>query len=70
MSGERDANGVWPDVKRALLDPGTVAKIYASLTKRMQEAQQSGLHPIVLTSPGTRLGTRSWSAPTTTSRRS
>ena len=39
----------------ALLDPGTVAKIYASLTKRMQEAQQSGLHPIVLTSPGTRL---------------
>ena len=39
----------------ALLDPGTVAKIYASLTKRMQEAQQSGIHPIVLTSPGTRL---------------
>jgi flagellar biosynthesis protein FlhA len=39
----------------ALLDPATVAKIYASLTKRMQEAQQSGLHPIVLTSPGTRL---------------
>jgi flagellar biosynthesis protein FlhA len=39
----------------ALLDPGTVAKIYASLTKRMQEAQQGGLHPIVLTSPGTRL---------------
>jgi flagellar biosynthesis protein FlhA len=39
----------------ALLDPGTVAKIYASLTKRMQEAQQGGLHPIVLTSPATRL---------------
>ena len=39
----------------ALLDPATVAKIYASLTKRMQEAQQGGLHPIVLTSPGTRL---------------
>ncbi|MDB5028409.1 MAG: flhA, partial [Candidatus Eremiobacteraeota bacterium] len=39
----------------ALLDPGTVAKIYASLTKRITEAQQGGLHPIVLTSPGTRL---------------
>ncbi len=39
----------------ALLDPGTVAKIYASLTKRITEAQQSGLQPIVLTSPGTRL---------------
>jgi flagellar biosynthesis protein FlhA len=39
----------------ALLDPGTVAKIYASLTKRMQDAQQGGLQPIVLTSPGTRL---------------
>jgi flagellar biosynthesis protein FlhA len=39
----------------ALLDPGTVAKIYASLTARIQEAQQGGLQPIVLTSPGTRL---------------
>ncbi len=39
----------------ALLDPATVAKIYASLTKRMQDAQQGGLQPIVLTSPGTRL---------------
>jgi flagellar biosynthesis protein FlhA len=39
----------------ALLDPGTVAKIYASLTARVQEAQQGGLQPIVLTSPGTRL---------------
>jgi flagellar biosynthesis protein FlhA len=39
----------------ALLDPATVAKIYASLTKRIGEAQQTGLQPIVLTSPGTRL---------------
>ncbi len=39
----------------ALLDPATVAKIYASLTARVQEAQQGGLQPIVLTSPGTRL---------------
>jgi flagellar biosynthesis protein FlhA len=39
----------------ALLDPGTVAKIYGSLTKRISEAQQSGLQPIVLTSPATRL---------------
>ncbi|MEA2690074.1 MAG: flagellar biosynthesis protein FlhA [Candidatus Eremiobacteraeota bacterium] len=39
----------------ALLDPGTVQKIYASLTKRIADAQQGGLHPIVLTSPGTRL---------------
>ncbi|MDB5071385.1 MAG: flhA [Candidatus Eremiobacteraeota bacterium] len=39
----------------ALLDPGTVAKIYASLTKKIADAQQGGLHPIVLTSPGTRL---------------
>jgi flagellar biosynthesis protein FlhA len=39
----------------ALLDPGTVAKIYASLTARVQEAQLGGLQPIVLTSPGTRL---------------
>jgi flagellar biosynthesis protein FlhA len=39
----------------ALLDPGTVAKVYASLTKQIGVAQQSGLHPIVLTSPSTRL---------------
>ncbi len=39
----------------ALLDPGTVAKIYASLTKRISDAQQTGLQPIVLTSPATRL---------------
>ncbi len=39
----------------ALLDPGTVAKIYASLTRQIGLAQQSGLHPIVLTSPSTRL---------------
>jgi flagellar biosynthesis protein FlhA len=39
----------------ALLDPGTVAKVYASLTKQIGIAQQSGLHPIVLTSPSTRL---------------
>jgi flagellar biosynthesis protein FlhA len=39
----------------ALLDPGTVAKIYASLTRQIAAAQQSGLHPIVLTSPSTRL---------------
>ena len=39
----------------ALLDPGTVAKIYASLTKRITDAQQSGLQPIVLTAPSTRL---------------
>jgi len=39
----------------ALLDPGTVAKIYASLTKQMQVAQQSGLAPIVLSSPSVRL---------------
>ncbi len=39
----------------ALLDPATVAKIYASLTRQIAAAQQSGLHPIVLTSPSTRL---------------
>ena len=39
----------------ALLDPATVAKIYASLAKQVGTAQQSGLHPIVLTSPSTRL---------------
>jgi flagellar biosynthesis protein FlhA len=39
----------------ALLDPNTVAKIYTSLTKQMQTAQASGLHPIVLCSPPVRL---------------
>lgn len=39
----------------ALLDPGTVAKIYGSLTRQIQAAQQGGLQPVVLTSPQTRL---------------
>ncbi len=39
----------------ALLDPQTVAKIYASLTKQIQAAQAAGLHPIVLCSPAIRL---------------
>ena len=39
----------------ALLDPSTVAKIYGSLTKQMQLAQQAGLPPIVLASPSVRL---------------
>jgi len=39
----------------ALLDPNTVAKIYNSLSKQMQAAQSSGLHPIVLCSPPVRL---------------
>ena len=39
----------------ALLDPATVGKIYASLTKQIQHAQQAGIQPIVLTSPQTRL---------------
>ncbi|MGD0476362.1 MAG: flagellar biosynthesis protein FlhA, partial [Candidatus Velthaea sp.] len=39
----------------ALLDPTTVARIYASLTRQMQTAQQSGLAPIVLSSPSVRL---------------
>ena len=39
----------------ALLDPTTVAKIYGSLTKQMQLAQQAGLPPIVLASPSVRL---------------
>jgi flagellar biosynthesis protein FlhA len=39
----------------ALLDPTTVARIYASLTRQMQSAQQSGLAPIVLSSPSVRL---------------
>jgi flagellar biosynthesis protein FlhA len=39
----------------ALLDPSTVGKIYASLTRMIQTAQSSGLQPIVLTAPSTRL---------------
>jgi flagellar biosynthesis protein FlhA len=39
----------------ALLDPGTVGRIYASLTRQMQNAQQHGLAPIVLSSPSVRL---------------
>ncbi len=39
----------------ALLDPNTVAKIYSSLSRQMQTAQASGLHPIVLCSPSVRL---------------
>ncbi len=39
----------------ALLDPATVAKIYASLTRQIQTAQSAGLQPIVLTAPATRL---------------
>jgi flagellar biosynthesis protein FlhA len=39
----------------ALLDPATVGKIYASLTRMIQLAQSSGMQPIVLTAPSTRL---------------
>ena len=39
----------------ALLDPSTVSRIYASLTKQIQAAQSHGLHPIVLSSPQVRL---------------
>ena len=39
----------------ALLDPATVGRIYASLTRQMQTAQQTGLAPIVLCSPSVRL---------------
>jgi flagellar biosynthesis protein FlhA len=39
----------------ALLDPGTVARIYSSLARQMQLAQQAGLAPIVLCSPSVRL---------------
>src|SRR5579875_3018348 len=39
----------------ALLDPQTVSRIYASLTKQIQAAQSHGLHPIVLSSPQVRL---------------
>ena len=38
-----------------MLDPATVARIYNSLTKNMQTAQQGGLVPIVLASPSVRL---------------
>ncbi len=39
----------------ALLDPNTVARVYASLTRQIATAQSGGLHPIVLTSPSIRL---------------
>ena len=39
----------------ALLDPGTVARIYGSLTHQISVAQNSGLQPIVLCSPSVRL---------------
>jgi flagellar biosynthesis protein FlhA len=39
----------------ALLDPATVGRIYASLSRQMQVAQQNGLAPIVLCSPSVRL---------------
>jgi flagellar biosynthesis protein FlhA len=39
----------------SLLDPNTVTRIYASLTKQMQVAQAAGLAPIVLASPSVRL---------------
>jgi flagellar biosynthesis protein FlhA len=39
----------------ALLDPATVARIYGSLARQMQLAQQAGLAPIVLCSPSVRL---------------
>ncbi|TAM85654.1 flagellar biosynthesis protein FlhA [bacterium] len=39
----------------AVLDPGTVARIYSSLTEQIQAASGAGLHPIVLCSPSVRL---------------
>jgi flagellar biosynthesis protein FlhA len=39
----------------ALLDPATVARVYASLTRQIAAAQNAGLQPIVLTSPSVRL---------------
>ncbi|TAM74135.1 flagellar biosynthesis protein FlhA [bacterium] len=39
----------------AVLDPGTVARIYSSLTEQIQAASAAGLHPIVLCSPSVRL---------------
>ncbi len=39
----------------ALLDPNTVSRIYASLTRQIGTAQNAGLAPIVLCSPAVRL---------------
>jgi flagellar biosynthesis protein FlhA len=39
----------------ALLDPNTVARVYTSLTRQVQVAQNAGLAPIVLCSPAVRL---------------
>ncbi|HVA37780.1 MAG TPA: flagellar biosynthesis protein FlhA [Candidatus Dormibacteraeota bacterium] len=39
----------------AVLDPGTVAHIYGSLTEQIQAASAAGVHPIVLCSPSVRL---------------
>ncbi len=39
----------------ALLDPNTVSRIYASLTRQIATAQNAGLAPIVLCSPAVRL---------------
>jgi flagellar biosynthesis protein FlhA len=39
----------------ALLDPNTVGRIYASLTRQIAVAQNAGLQPIVLSSPSVRL---------------
>jgi flagellar biosynthesis protein FlhA len=39
----------------ALLDPNTVARVYASLTRQIAVAQSAGLQPIVLCSPSVRL---------------
>ncbi|HET9029309.1 MAG TPA: flagellar biosynthesis protein FlhA [Candidatus Aquilonibacter sp.] len=39
----------------ALLDPNTVTRIYASLTRQISTAQNAGLAPIVLCSPAVRL---------------
>ena len=39
----------------ALLDPNTVSRIYASLTRQIATAQNAGLAPIVLSSPAVRL---------------
>ncbi len=39
----------------ALLDPNTVTRIYASLTRQIATAQNAGLAPIVLCSPAVRL---------------
>jgi flagellar biosynthesis protein FlhA len=39
----------------ALLDPNTVSRIYASLTRQIAAAQNAGLQPIVLCSPSVRL---------------